>query len=95
MSGLRLRARARGSAIAEQTQGARHRRRLRHRSAHRLRTGRPRAAVAVEAEISYGRCIEVADVARAVAWVASEEADYVVGSTIFLDGGMMLYPRFA
>ncbi len=35
------------------------------------------------------------DVARAVAWVASDEADYVVGSTIFVDGGMTLYPRFA
>jgi len=29
-----------------------------------------------------------------VAWVASEQADYVVGSTIFVDGGMTLYPRF-
>jgi glucose 1-dehydrogenase len=31
---------------------------------------------------------------RAVAWVASDQADYVVGSTIFVDGGMTLYPRF-
>ena len=54
----------------------------------------PQRKGAVEAEIPYGRWGEVADVARAVAWVASDEADYVVGSTIFVDGGMTLYPRF-
>ncbi|MDQ3857820.1 MAG: glucose 1-dehydrogenase [Actinomycetota bacterium] len=55
----------------------------------------PKRKAAIEAEIPYGRWGEVADVARAVAWVASEQADYVVGSTIFVDGGMTLYPRFA
>jgi glucose 1-dehydrogenase len=55
----------------------------------------PKRKAAVEAEIPYGRWGEVADVARAVAWVASEQADYIVGSTIFVDGGMTLYPRFA
>jgi glucose 1-dehydrogenase len=54
----------------------------------------PKRKAEVEAEIPYGRWGEVADVARAVAWVASEQADYVVGSTIFVDGGMTLYPRF-
>jgi glucose 1-dehydrogenase len=54
----------------------------------------PKRKAAVDAEIPYGRWGEVADVARAVAWVASEQADYVVGSTIFVDGGMTLYPRF-
>jgi glucose 1-dehydrogenase len=54
----------------------------------------PKRKAEVDAEIPYGRWGEVADVARAVAWVASEEADYVVGSTIFVDGGMTLYPRF-
>ncbi len=49
---------------------------------------------AVEEEIPYGRWGEVADVARAVAWVASAQADYVVGSTLFVDGGMTLYPKF-
>lgn len=49
---------------------------------------------AVLAEIPYGRWGEVADVARAVAWVASDQADYVVGSTLFVDGGMTLYPKF-
>jgi glucose 1-dehydrogenase len=49
---------------------------------------------AVEAEIPLGRWGEVNDVASAVAWVASSEGDYVVGSTIFVDGGMTLYPKF-
>jgi glucose 1-dehydrogenase len=49
----------------------------------------------VERQIPLGRWGEVSDVARAVAWAASEEAGYVVGSTIFVDGGMTLYPRFA
>jgi len=48
----------------------------------------------IEEEIPLGRWGEVADVARAVAWVASEQASYVVGSTVFVDGGMTLYPRF-
>lgn len=48
----------------------------------------------VEEEIPLGRWGEVSDVARAVAWVTSEQADYVVGSTLFVDGGMTLYPRF-
>ena len=34
------------------------------------------------------------DVVRAVVWLASDEAGYVTGSTIFVDGGMKLYPGF-
>jgi NAD(P)-dependent dehydrogenase (short-subunit alcohol dehydrogenase family) len=48
----------------------------------------------VEAEIPLGRWGEVSDVARAVAWVASDQAHYVVGATLFVDGGMTLYPNF-
>jgi glucose 1-dehydrogenase len=48
----------------------------------------------VEAEIPLGRWGEVADVANAVAWVCSEQAQYVVGATLFVDGGMTLYPNF-
>ena len=48
----------------------------------------------VEAEIPLGRWGEVSDVANAVAWVASEQAQYVVGATLFVDGGMTLYPKF-
>lgn len=54
----------------------------------------PGARSAVEEEIPLGRWGEVADVSRAVAWVASEDAQYVVGATLFVDGGMTLYPKF-
>jgi len=44
--------------------------------------------------IPYGRIGEVDDVARAVVWLASEDSDYVAGTTLFIDGGMSLYPEF-
>lgn len=44
--------------------------------------------------IPYGRVGEPADIGRAVAWLASDAADYVVGQTLFIDGGMTLYPEF-
>jgi len=53
-----------------------------------------KARAEVEAEIPLGRWGEVSDVARAVAWAASDQAGYVVGSTLFVDGGMTLYPGF-
>jgi glucose 1-dehydrogenase len=37
---------------------------------------------------------EVDDIGRVVAWLASDEADYVTGASIFVDGGMTLYPGF-
>jgi glucose 1-dehydrogenase len=45
--------------------------------------------------IPYNRIGEVNDVAEAAAWLASDAADYVVGTTLFVDGGMALYPGFA
>ncbi|WP_317208277.1 SDR family oxidoreductase [Rhizobium halophilum] len=44
--------------------------------------------------IPYGRIGEPEDVARAAVWLASDEADYVTGITLFVDGGMSLYPEF-
>ncbi|MBS9719595.1 SDR family oxidoreductase [Tianweitania sp. BSSL-BM11] len=44
--------------------------------------------------IPYGRIGEPEDVARAAVWLASDEADYVTGTTLFVDGGMSLYPEF-
>lgn len=44
--------------------------------------------------IPYGRIGEPEDVARAVVWLASDQADYVTGTTLFIDGGMSLYPEF-
>jgi glucose 1-dehydrogenase len=54
----------------------------------------PKERAKVEAEIPLGRWGEVSDVANAVAWAASDQAQYVVGATIFVDGGMALYPNF-
>lgn len=44
--------------------------------------------------IPYRRIGEPEDVAKAAVWLASDESDYVVGATLFVDGGMMLYPVF-
>jgi glucose 1-dehydrogenase len=45
--------------------------------------------------IPYGRIGEVEDAGRAVVWLASDDSDYVHGATLYLDGGMTLYPEFA
>ncbi len=45
--------------------------------------------------IPYKRIGEVEDIGRVVAWLVSDEADYINGSTIYVDGGMTLYPAFA
>lgn len=44
--------------------------------------------------IPYGRVGVVEDVAKAAVWLASDEADYVTGASLFVDGGMTLYPGF-
>ena len=49
---------------------------------------------AVEAEIPWGRFGEPEEIAGAVAWLASAEAEYVTGTTLFVDGGMTAYPGF-
>jgi len=45
--------------------------------------------------VPYGRIGEPEDIARAAVWLASDYSDYVVGTTLFVDGGMTLYPGFA
>jgi glucose 1-dehydrogenase len=44
--------------------------------------------------IPYKRIGEVEDVARVAVWLASDDADYVHGHSLFVDGGMTLYPGF-
>ncbi len=44
--------------------------------------------------IPYGRIGDADDVARAAVFLASDDSDYVVGTTLFVDGGMTLYPGF-
>lgn len=45
--------------------------------------------------VPYKRIGEPDDIAQVVAWLASDAADYVTGATLFIDGGMMLFPGFA
>jgi glucose 1-dehydrogenase len=44
--------------------------------------------------IPYGRIGEPEDVAKAAVWLASDESDYITGTSLFIDGGMTLYPGF-
>ncbi|WP_250466804.1 SDR family oxidoreductase [Caballeronia sp. GAFFF2] len=45
--------------------------------------------------VPYGRVGEVEDIGRAAVWLASDDSDYVIGTTLCVDGGMTLYPGFA
>ena len=45
--------------------------------------------------IPYRRIGEVDDIGSVAAWLASDQADYINGTSIFVDGGMTLYPGFA
>ncbi|MCC6366407.1 MAG: SDR family oxidoreductase [Bryobacterales bacterium] len=38
---------------------------------------------------------EPEDIGRTAVWLASDDSDYVTGASIFVDGGMLLYPGFA
>jgi glucose 1-dehydrogenase len=44
--------------------------------------------------VPYNRIGEPDDISRVAVWLASDEADYITGTTIFVDGGMTLYPGF-
>lgn len=45
--------------------------------------------------IPYGRIGEPEDIGKVAVWLASDESDYLTGTTIFADGGMLLYPGFS
>lgn len=49
----------------------------------------------LEESIPYGRVGDPEDIARAAVWLASDKSDYVTGTTLFVDGGMTLYPYLA
>jgi glucose 1-dehydrogenase len=51
----------------------------------------PQKHAALLAEIPLGRLGQPDDVANAVIWLASDEASYVTGTTLFIDGGLMIY----
>ena len=45
--------------------------------------------------IPYNRVGDPSDIGKCAAWLASDHADYITGTTIFVDGGMTLFPGFA
>jgi len=45
--------------------------------------------------IPYNRIGEVEDIGRAASWLASDYADYINGTSLYIDGGMTLYPGFS
>ncbi|MFJ8159494.1 SDR family oxidoreductase [Streptomyces sp. NPDC096136] len=55
----------------------------------------PEAEAALLQLIPYGRVGDPEDIANAVVALASDLLDYVVGATLFVDGGMTLFPGFA
>jgi glucose 1-dehydrogenase len=44
--------------------------------------------------VPYGRVGDPIDVGRAAVWLASDDSDYVTGATLYVDGGMTLFPEF-
>ncbi|MEO7013176.1 MAG: SDR family oxidoreductase [Dokdonella sp.] len=44
--------------------------------------------------VPYARIGQPSDIAQAAVWLASDASDYVTGTTLFVDGGMSLYPGF-
>ena len=45
--------------------------------------------------VPYGRIGEPEDIAHSAVWLVSDHADYITGQTLFIDGGMTLYPGFS
>lgn len=54
----------------------------------------PAAEASLLKLIPYKRIGLPEDIGRAAVWLASDESDYVTGTSLFVDGGMTLYPGF-
>lgn len=57
-------------------------------------TDNPKARGEVESHIPMGRAASACEVASVFAFLASDEASYVTGQTLFACGGLTLYPEF-
>jgi glucose 1-dehydrogenase len=55
----------------------------------------PQAEAKLLELIPYNRVGVVEDIGAAAVWLASDDSDYIVGTTLFVDGGMTLYPGFS
>ena len=56
--------------------------------------GTPEAYRELMRLIPYKRIGEPDDIGRTAVWLASDDSDYIHGASIFVDGGMTLYPGF-
>ena len=54
----------------------------------------PEAYASLMKLVPYKRIGEAGDIARAAVWLASDDSDYITGATLYVDGGMTLYPGF-
>jgi glucose 1-dehydrogenase len=54
----------------------------------------PEAYASLMKLVPYKRIGEPEDVGRAAVWLASDYSDYITGTSLFVDGGMTLYPGF-
>ena len=54
----------------------------------------PKARAEVESHIPMGRAGTAEEMAAVVAFLASDEAAYIIGQTLYVDGGLTLYPEF-
>jgi glucose 1-dehydrogenase len=54
----------------------------------------PEAKAEVESNIPMGRAGTSEEMAASVAFLCSDEAAYITGQTLFIDGGLTLYPSF-
>jgi glucose 1-dehydrogenase len=57
-------------------------------------TNDPEKKASVESHIPMGRAGTSEEMAAAVAFLCSDEAAYITGQTLFIDGGLTLYPDF-
>jgi glucose 1-dehydrogenase len=55
----------------------------------------PEALQSLLTLIPYDRIGQPEDIGNAAVWLASDDSDYVTGISLFVDGGMTLYPGFS
>jgi glucose 1-dehydrogenase len=55
----------------------------------------PEALKSLLTLIPYNRIGQPEDIGNLAVWLASDESDYITGTTVFMDGGMTLYPGFS
>jgi glucose 1-dehydrogenase len=55
----------------------------------------PQALQSLLTLIPYQRIGQPEDIGNTAVWLASDDSDYITGASIFVDGGMTLYPGFS